>query len=189
MMLMTRWLRRIMLCGDAVALFAACLAATSLGAAAQPAPKTWSRFAVPAHPIAGVHHLQVYEPVGYSWPLKLGLWFKTSRPGMVLLSTGNSVIGSTSTVDDGGDPRVHGPADVFDGDVSDVEFCDYALSPDEVMSLYNRPGDTTQFGMPPSAERLSGAAITVTAPLRWGLFLSPDSPDERHPCDVQKTLA
>jgi hypothetical protein len=137
--------------------------------------------------------------------LSFSLWFKTSMPGRVLLSTGNSVIGSsspstdeklygqfwtgvvglmvsTSAVDDGGNLWVHGPADgwsYFDGDVSDVEFCDYAL-------LCNGQGDITQFGLPPSAERLSGAAISLTAPLGWGLFLSPD---ERHPCDFQETLA
>lgn len=55
-----------------------------------------------------------------------------------------------------------------------------------VMSLYNRQGDITQFGFPPSAERLSGAVISVTAPLGWGLFLFPD---ERHPYDFQETLA
>jgi hypothetical protein len=96
MMLMTRWLRRIMLCGDAVVLFAVCLAATSLGAAAQPEPKTWSRFAVPAHPIAGgVHHLQVHEPVGYSWPLKLD---SNGVPELGTASVGTPVTATSGTV-------------------------------------------------------------------------------------------
>jgi hypothetical protein len=159
--------------------------------------------------------------------LSFSLWFKTSTPGRVLLSTGQSAIGASSpstdatpvlyvgtdgklygqfwtgavdpmvsgsAVDDGawhhvviagdGDTQslyldgqlvdsvggsiddpdplefvgagyvnasswLNGPAggwSYFDGEVSDVEFYDYPLTPDEVTSLYNGQGDITQLG-------------------------------------------
>jgi len=159
--------------------------------------------------------------------LSFSLWFKTSAPGRVLLSTGTSEIGATSpstaavpvlylgtdgklygqfstgsvdpmvsssAVDDGawhhvvitgaGDtqslyldgkfvdsvggslsdtdpldfvgagyvnssPWVNGPASgfsYFNGEVSDVEFFNYALGPDAVMTLYNGQDPITQLG-------------------------------------------
>ena len=162
-----------------------------------------------------------------STSLSFSLWFKTSTPGRVLLSTGHSVIGTTSpsteampvlyvgtdgklygqfwtgavtpmvsaaAVDDGawhhvvitgnGDTQslyldgqfvgsaggslenadpldfvgagyvnsdgwVNGPAvgwSYFNGEVSDVEYYNYALSPDEVTSLYNGQDGITQLG-------------------------------------------
>jgi hypothetical protein len=159
--------------------------------------------------------------------LSFSLWFKTSTPGRVLLSTDRSVIGTASpntdaapmlyvgtdgklygqfwtsgvnpmvsgmAVDDGSwhhvvitgdgdtqslyldgqlvgsvggtiddldqldyvgsgyintEPWVNAPAagwSYFNGAVSDVEFYDYALNPDEVTSLYNGQGDITQLG-------------------------------------------
>jgi hypothetical protein len=159
--------------------------------------------------------------------LSYSLWFKTSTPGRVLLSSGHTVIGvsppstgampvlyvgtdgklygqfwtgvvnpvvSSAAVDNGAwhhvaitgdadtqslyldgqlvgsvggsldntDPLefvgagyvntnawVNGPAggySYFNGSVSDVEFFDYALSPDEVASLHNEYGDIIQLG-------------------------------------------
>jgi len=198
---MTRCLRRIMLCGDAVALFAGCRAATSLGAAA-------------------------HEPVGYSWPLKLdssgapelgtaGGSPRSRRkplpprpshqsPGQVTRKI--LVRPGTKTLRDTADHQIAHPhrAAPFPQRRA-LGFADrrqppqqrhdrvprrlrrgLALSPDEVMSPCNGQGDITQFGLPPTAERLSWAVISVTTPLGWGLFLSAD---ERHPCDFQKTLA
>jgi hypothetical protein len=162
-----------------------------------------------------------------STSLSFSLWFKTSAPGRVLLSTGHSVIGATSpntgampvlyigtdgklygqfwtgavspmvsaaAVDDGtwhhvvitgnGDTQslyldgqlvgsaggsldnadpldfvgagyvnsdgwVNGPAggwSYFNGEVSDVQYYNYALNPDEVTSLYNGQYGITQLG-------------------------------------------